>query len=313
MQSQFINIQRIEFIITWQCGGKCKHCQVGDAVNQHSSHRHVFLQPAVEAVKKISTAYDVTSVMTFGGEPLFYPNVTAAIHSAAAQCGVPSRQLITSGYFTNNASKSQTVANALAQAGVNHLLLSVDAFHQEHIPFEPVYRFACDVINATIPGAALYPAWLVNKEHQNPYNTKTKELLTKFSELSIPVSPHENRVTLLGQAATSFRHYVEVPELTLSQNEPAPCTELLNVTNISIVPNGDVMVCGFVIGNIYQEDVLDVLARYNPYENKAMLALIQGGVTGLLDFAAKQGVVMDTSAYCDACDVCAAVTKRLAL
>jgi len=37
-----------------------------------------------------------------------------------------------------------------------------------------------------------------------------------------------------------------------SENVTTPCPELLNVTNISIVPNGDMMVCGYAIGNIYE-------------------------------------------------------------
>ena len=87
--SEYMDINRIEFIVTWQCGGKCKHCQIGDEINKRSSHRHVLSDYAVEATKKISTVFDVTSVMTFGGEPLYYPYVTAAIHKAATDRFTP--------------------------------------------------------------------------------------------------------------------------------------------------------------------------------------------------------------------------------
>lgn len=309
--SKFMDIKRIEFIVTFQCGGKCKHCQSGADINKQGSHRHVLSEYAVDAVKKIASAYEVTSVMTFGGEPLYYPEVTAAIHKAATGCGIKTRQILTSGFFTNSTEKSGLVANALADAGVNDLLLSVDSFHQEHIPFEPVYQFARDIINAKIPDATLYPAWLVSKEHQNPYNAKTKEILERFSDLNISVDEYENQIALVGHAAKLLREYYEKTELNLSAEEPHKCSELLSVTNISIVPNGDFMVCGFVIGNIYEEDVLDIIARYNPYENKVMLAVIQGGVFELVDYAEKQGVVVDVSDYCDACGVCEVLAKSL--
>lgn len=306
-----MDIKRIEFIVTFQCGSKCKHCQSGGEINKHDSHPHVLSEYAAEAVKKISAAYDVASVMTFGGEPLYYPQVTAAIHKAATECGIKTRQIITSGFFANNAEKSKNIANTLADAGVNNLLLSVDTFHQEHIPLAPVRQFAQDVIHAKIPGAVLYPAWLVNKKHQNPYNAKTKELLKSLSDLPIQISEYENQVALVGNAASLLREHYEKPEVNLSKQNTHECTELLSVTNISIVPNGDVMVCGFVIGNIYEEDIANIIARYNPNENEAMRTIIQSGVFGLLGYAQKKGVKINTSDYCDVCGACQAITKKL--
>jgi len=305
-------MKRIEFIVTWQCGGNCKHCQVGDDINKCGSHRHVLADYAVDAVRKLSTAYGITSVMTFGGEPLYYPEVTAAIHRAATACGIRTRQILTNGYFTNSAEKSGMVATALADAGVNDLLLSVDAFHQEHIPIAPVYQFACDIIEAKLPGSFLYPAWLVNEAHKNPYNSKTRELLEKFSDLDIEVK--RGNVIFLGGNATKFLcEYYDKTELNLS--EPCGATPysepLTDVTSITIVPNGDVMICGFVLGNIYEEDVLDVIARYNPYGNAGMLAIMRGGVSAFLAYAEIQGIVLDTTKYGNACDICRAVAKQL--
>ena len=310
--SKYMDIKRIEFIVTWQCGGKCKHCQIGDDINKHGSHRHVLPEYAAQAVRKLSSAYNITSIMTFGGEPLYYPETTATIHKTATECGIKTRQIITNGYFTNNPEKSKTVANNLAAAGVNNLLLSVDAFHQEKIPLEPVYQFAQDIINAKIPGFRLHPAWLVDEEHQSPYNTITKEILRKFSDLSIPVSSGNN--IWLGGSATSFlQDYYKEIKLDLSTGCGfAPHTgHLTEITCISIIPNGNVMVCGFAIGNIYKEDITDIIARYNPYENKAMLAIINGGVSELQAYAKTQGIKVNTSDYCDACSLCEAIAKKL--
>ena len=306
-----MDIKRIEFIVTYQCGGRCKHCQMGSSINKGGTHRHVLAENAAETIEKLSTVFDITSVMTFGGEPLYYPDVVSAIHRKATDCGIETRQIITNGYFTNSAEKSGIVANTLADAGVNNLLLSVDAFHQEHIPFEPVYQFARDVVNTKIPGFFLHPAWLVNAEHQNSYNAKTKELLDRFSELSIPVGKG-NDIWLQGNTIKFLREYYDDTVLNFSENDtPEPCLYPLEIKNISIIPNGDIGVCGFAIGNIYEEDVIDAITRYNPYEHEGMIAQINGGVCGLLAYAEKQGIVINPSDYYDECVLCQAIANRI--
>jgi len=308
MKPQYMNINRIEFIVTWQCGGGCKHCQIGSEINKRGTHSHVIAKHAAEAVKNLASVFDITSVMTFGGEPLYYADVTATIHKAATDSGVAKRQIITNGYFTNRPEKSKSVAETLAVAGVNSLLLSVDAFHQERIPIEPVRRFAQDVANAKIPGAVIYPAWLVDASHENPYNARTRELLAQFEGI-LPISGYENQIAPLGDAAKWLREYYEQTELDISSH--TACSEPLMVTNISIVPNGDMMVCGFAIGNIYEEDALDIVARYNPHEHEGLRAVVEGGVSGLLEYAKRRGIEVSPADYCDICGLCEAVARKL--
>lgn len=310
--SKYMNLNRIEFIVTWQCGGKCKHCQIGDSINKPGPYRHILSEYAVKGIQKLNEFFEIESVMTFGGEPLYYPNITAEIHGAAAQCAINTRQILTSGYFTNNPKESADAANSLAEAGINSLLLSVDAFHQEHLPIEPVLQFARNIVNAKIPNAFLYPAWLVNEEHQNIYNTKTNEILEKFSDIPIPVK-RGNNIFPGGNAARFLREYYEKPELGLIDDCAfASCPEpLTDVKTISIVPNGDLMVCGFIIGNIYKENIIDIITRYNPFEDEYMLAVINGGVAGFFEYVKSKGANIDASQYFNACELCHALNKHV--
>ena len=100
--------------------------------------------------------------------------------SAAKELNIPKRQVITNGYFSKNAEKICEVAERLAECGVNDLLLSVDAFHQETIPLETVKVFATEAKKNGIP-IRLQPAWLVSKTDDNPYNRKTREILNSFA------------------------------------------------------------------------------------------------------------------------------------
>ena len=100
------NLNRIEFIITLDCTGHCKHCSQGD-----HPYSGIFINPqsASKVVEDVSKEFNITSVMTFGGEPLMYPESVYAIHTAATNAGILKRQLITNGYFTKNTEKIKSV------------------------------------------------------------------------------------------------------------------------------------------------------------------------------------------------------------
>lgn len=118
------NLNRIEFVVTTACTGKCKHCCQGE----HNSNDKLDKTVAADAVRKIAKEYNIKSVMTFGGEPLLYPEAVYCIHNAAREMNIPKRQLITSGYFTKDIDSIRLVADKLLKSGVNEILLSVDYF-----------------------------------------------------------------------------------------------------------------------------------------------------------------------------------------
>lgn len=149
----YLKLNRLEFVVTDHCTGRCRHCSVGERVKHPRSAHHVPQGAAVEAVRELAALYPMDSVMTFGGEPLLYPEVTCAIHRAAADGGILRRQIITNGFFSRDEGRIREVAHMLAEAGVNDVLLSVDAFHQETIPLSSVRAFACALREAGIARA----------------------------------------------------------------------------------------------------------------------------------------------------------------
>lgn len=307
--SPYITLNRIEFVITYQCSGRCKHCSVSDSLNPEGGYKHVSLYHATEAIGELSEMFSISSLMTFGGEPLLYADIVCGIHKAAARYGVRSRLLITNGYFTKLDEQCGQTAKMLKEAGIETLLLSVDAFHQETIPLDAVYRFARYAKEAGI-NVKLHPAWVVNENHSNPYNRKTNEILAAFTDLELPVS-NGNNIFLAGNAALHLAEYYDKPKLNLSETcgsmpYTAPVTE---VTSLSIVPNGDVMNCGFVLGNIYRQSIREIVARYDPYKNELMNAVLTGGAAKLLELAKQNG--LDISRCYSICDVCHKVRRKI--
>ena len=248
MNEYLKNLDRIEFSVTMACTGRCKHCQNGDLVNRKD---HIDTDIAVGSIRKICANYKITSLMTFGGEPLLYPDTVCAIHRTGASLGIGRRQLITNGYFSKKQERIEDVARDLADSGVNDLLLSVDAFHQEMIPLEPVMSFAECAVNSGLP-VRISPAWLVSPEDNNPYNIRTREIIREFEPLRIPIGsgnvvfPSGNALKYLreyfGENAEESSPYYEDPE---------------DIRSISFEANGDVL-----NGNVYKTDIIELIKTY---------------------------------------------------
>ena len=243
------NLNKIEFVVTYACTGRCKHCSEGDHT---SCSERIDPQMAADAVRKIGLEYDIKTVMTFGGEPLLYADAVYEIMNAAKELNIPKRQVITNGYFSKNADKIQEVAHHLAECGVNDLLLSVDAFHQETIPLETVRVFAAEAKKNGIP-IRLQPAWLVGPTNDNPYNRKTRQILNSFSDLEIP----ENDGNVIFPEGNALKYLAEYFTDELPDN---PYLEdPRDVRCLSFEPNGDVL-----DGNVYERDVIEILKNYVP-------------------------------------------------
>ncbi len=250
MNNYLRNLDRIEFTVTMACTGSCIHCSEGDHTGCTG---HIDAGTAVASVRKICETYPIKSLMTFGGEPLLYPDVVCAIHRAAAGLGVGKRQLITNGYFPKNRETIEKVALCLAGSGINDLLLSVDAFHQETIPLEPVLCFAECAVRAGLP-VRLSPAWLVSTEDRNPYNDRTREILREFDPLRIPLGSG-NVVFPCGNALKYLSEYFDENTAGCSPYEDDP----EDIRSISFSPNGDVL-----NGNVYDTDILEIMESYRP-------------------------------------------------
>ena len=249
MSPYFDKLEKIEFVVTYACTGRCKHCSEGDHTDCGTS---IDPKIASDAVHKVAKRYPIRTVMAFGGEPLLCPEAVYAIMQAAKEHNVPRRQVITNGYFAKDARRIDGVASRLAECGVNDLLLSVDAFHQETIPLEAVREFASALVRHGVP-IRLSPAWLVSPTDENYYNRRTREVLDSFADMPIPVG-EGNVIFPEGNALKYLAEYFSetMPENPYTQD---PC----EIKCLSIEPDGTLF-----DQNICQKDVLDIIKEYTP-------------------------------------------------
>ncbi|MDD4494607.1 MAG: radical SAM protein [Eubacteriales bacterium] len=308
--NKYIDLNRIEFVITNACTGRCKHCGNGE---RSVSGDSVKANAAVNVVKQLAKRFAINSVMTFGGEPLLFAETVCKIHAAARDGGISKRQLITNGFFSKDEHKIDEVAKAICESGVNDILLSVDVFHQEFIPLEPVMQFADALLKYNAPRLRVQPAWVVNEQHENTYNTETKQLLKMFTDKGISAN-EGNNIYPSGNALKYLGDYFLPPgqiDLSALCGSTPYTTRLDEIKCFGINPNGDVNLCSITIGNIYKDDIMDIVDLYDPYNDPASRAVLNGGVSELLRYAQSQDITMDTGDCRSACGVCRKVMTAL--
>ncbi len=253
MNKYLKNLNRIEFVVTTACTGSCKHCSQGE----HKNSEKIDKTLAADAVRRIAKEYGIKSVMTFGGEPLLCCETVCEIHKAAREMNIPQRQLITNGFFSNSSDKIKLVAKKLTEGGVNEILLSADAFHQETIPVEYVREFA-NAVNVPEVKLRIHPAWLVSADNDNPYNNETKRILAEFRRMGIE-SSEGNVIFPSGNAIRYLGEYFDLSKEIRNPYQEDPT----DIRAICFSANGDILG-----SNFYERDILEILENYSPAERK---------------------------------------------
>lgn len=244
------HLSRLEFAVTYACTGRCKHCSEGDHL---TSGGHIDGETAARAVRELCGAFAIESLMTFGGEPLLCADEACQIHAAAREMGIPRRHVITNGFFSRDEGRIKEVAANLAKSGVNQILLSADAFHQETIPLAPVKAFAAAAKGEGIP-VRMNPAWLVSAQDDNPYNVRTREILAEFAALGIEARKG-NVVFPSGNARVYLSEYFDLSKAQASPYDEDP----EDIRAICVGPDG-----GVLGGNIYETGIVEILENYRP-------------------------------------------------
>lgn len=250
MNEYLKNLNRIEFVVTMACTGKCKHCSEG---NHESCKEHLNGDISSQAILQLCKHQKIDSLMVFGGEPLLYPEDVCKIFKAGMKAMIPQREMITNGYFSKDRKRIDEVATMLADSGVMYIMLSVDAFHQETIPIEPVFYFAKCIRDRGIK-IEVNPAWLVSEADDNPYNVKTGEILKLFLDEGFELA-NGNIIWPEGNARVNLSEYFDlsVPFENPYEDDPK------DIRALSFEPDGRVL-----NGNIYDKDILDIIEEYRP-------------------------------------------------
>ena len=309
--SKYLHLNRLEYIVTYQCSARCRHCYATS--HGYNGPTHIGADLAVHILREAARKYTLDSVMTFGGEPLLYPEVVCAIHEEARTLGVPHRQVITNGYWTRDEGKTREIAQSLACAGVTGVHISVDAFHQEYVSLEWVKHSAVALWDAGLQDLEWNPCWLVSEDATNEYNLHTRAILDELQRC-LPIKVGQGNVMEpVGRALDNFGTYFhptyDWPRVSC---EEIPYMDRPDdIRSLCVEPNGDIPICGSLLGNALHDDFSEILEDYDPYRDPSTRLILDEGIEGIVRRAHSFGLELREEGYYSICDLCESLRREI--
>src|SRR4030042_123033 len=251
---------RVGLLITDRCNVSCRHCwfRCGperDAVMTRGQARGIIDQASTLGAKWVSFT---------GGEPFLEPQLLLDLVTYASGKGLHS-EAVTNCSWAESRGKALDRLRPLAEAGLTALNMSVDDFHQEHIPLDRV-RHCFDAAKEM----GLKPVFMVATGKSSAITAGSLPALLGDQCIQALGGPRKPHPTALAMEAhfTPVGRGAEVDVAAVGTwASKVRCESILS--DIGVTPHEDVLPCcgplacreDAVIGNIGAESLGEILSR----------------------------------------------------
>lgn len=259
------------------------------------------VEDGISYLEETASVTKLGSFMIFGGEPMLYPERAVKLFQKANELGVPEIELITNGFWGKDASRAKGLATQLKDAGVNEVLISVDAFHLPHIPLDYPRSAALACQDAGIKRTRWNVAILESDNALNQFDRQTSRIMQILAPLSLEVNA--NKIWPQGRARRTLS------EFFLRQSLEGKCPEaettLVNPTCVTIDSRGWASICwSLSIGNAKKEPLSKMLMSYHWKNHPIIKTLVENGPKGLVELPESSGFQFQEKKYIDKCHLC---------
>ncbi len=259
----------------------------------------------LEYLEETTSVADLSSFMIFGGEAMLYPRRTVALFGRASEIGIPVIQLITNGAWADDPEMAHDLALQLKDAGVNDVLISVDAFHLPHIPLRGPRNAGEACLDVGMEKIRWNVCVVEDIEADNQYDRETRRILGLLEPMGI--EPDIERVEPEGRAPENLGSFFRRQPLEgMCPNRKG----LISPSCITLDPDGWVSMChSLAMGNAKETRLSRILLNHDHAEHPVMRILVEKGPLGLLDLPDSQGFRLNEERYITKCLFCLDVRR----
>ena len=271
-----MKLSGLHILLTYQCTFECDHCFVWGSPRQ----RGVLSLEQIEAVLDQAKEAGVESIYFEGGEPFLYYAILVKGVQKAVEMGF-SVGIVSNAYWATSIRDAMEWLQPFA-GRLSGLTVSSDLFHCEQPLGEGPQNALAAAKWAGIPTGMISIAQPAEQAQQTHGQIED-----------------QGAVMFRGRAAANLAPRVEHhPWDTFTE---CAHEDLLEPGRVHLDPLGNLHICqGIVIGNVFQQRLKDICAKYDADQHPICGPLHQGGPVALVE----EFNLPHAPAYADACHLC---------
>jgi hypothetical protein len=295
-------------IANYRCSARCAHCLYASSPTRDGSY---ITPTTARRIFEAVAAKGCQSLHIGGGEPLLHPDELCALLDAATACDIHIEYVETNASWYRDDPRSDRLLNRLLRHGLSTLLISMDPFHVETIPFAKVEGVTAACNRCGIHPFRWQETFASELQQFDPATTHSLDAFeAKFGADYVTQLFSRYGLTFGGRAAMTFRDRMPRRSAVEVAADAPPCAERLTSTSHFHVDLHGHYIPSLCTGLAI--DVSHIDRPIDPARYPVLTRLHDEGIAGLLDHAiAKHHFTPDPGGYVNHCDLCLAIRAHL--
>jgi hypothetical protein len=271
----------IHFLLSYRCTDECDHCFVWGSPAAKGTMTLAQIRDVLQQAVDLGT---VEMVYFEGGEPfLFYPIMLRGLQEAAA-LGFK-RGIVTNCYWATSVEDAVQWLRPIAELGVHDLSLSSDLFHGEAMMTQAARNGVKAAERLGLPEGVI--------------SVEVPEGCAAYDEAAKGEPITGGSIRFRGRAVAKLTE--GVPRRPWTEFTECPDEDFVDPGRIHVDAFGHLHLCqGLLMGNLWQQPLGEIVARYDPKGHPIVGPLLEGGPAALV----RRYNLPHEETYIDACHLC---------
>ena len=295
-------------ITNYICSSKCRHCSYSSSPKWPDDYMTPSMADDIFSILKSLGCF---SVHIGGGEPLLKPDKILDVLEVARRNNIKIEYIETNASWYRDEGSTTAVLKELKDHGVHTLLISIDPYHNEYIPFWKVKALiqACSKAKMKV-----FP-WQI--EFWNDLDAMDDRILHSFDEYTqlfgqdYPLKLLKRYgINLKGRALKTYKSMMKKQPFERILEESKPCKLLSGIYHFHVDLYGSFIPqsCpGFSIR------LKELVHGADPDKYRIFNSLESIGIRGLVQLAKKEYGYIPKAEYAGKCDLCYNIRNYLVL
>jgi len=219
-------------ITNYKCSSKCKHCSYASSPSWPSDY---MTSSMADEIFSILRSLGCHSVHIGGGEPLLQPDKIYPVLESAGRNKIDIDYIETNASWFKDEASAKSVLRRLMQYGVRMLLISIDPYHNEYIPFSKVKGLieVCSKVNMGVfPWLMDFWADLDALDDRKPHSLQ--EYAKAFGQDYLLRLPERYGLNLKGRALKTYKPMMRMEPFNKILKESVPCRLLSGIHHFHV-------------------------------------------------------------------------------